>query len=456
MARGGMYDQLGGGFHRYSVDNRWLVPHFEKMLYDNALLARLYVEAAQVTGEPFYRRVADETLGYMLREMVNPEGAFYSTQDAASLASPGAPHTEEGTFYVWSPEEVREHLGEDAALFCQLYDVSRAGNFEGKSILNLPRDPAEVARVTGVTPERLEQVAARGREQLYTARARRPWPFRDEKIITAWNAMALRALAQAGAAFGGEEGRRYTEAAARCAHFLLTHLRRPDGRLLRSWKDGRPGPLGFLEDYALLVDGLLALHAADGAARWLREAITLADAMLDLFWDDTLGGLYDTAHDQEALVTRPHDTGDNATPSGNSVAAEALLRLAALTGHERYRDRAEAILAGIAAMLARFPLGFGRMLCAADLAVARIAELALVGEPGAPNTQALLAVAQGAYRPHLVVARATPAETEGAGLTPLLRDRPTLGGRATAYVCEGFVCKLPVTTPEDLAAQLGE
>ncbi len=456
MALGGMYDQLGGGFHRYSVDERWLVPHFEKMLYDNALLARLYVEAFQLTGAPLYARVAHETLGYLLREMTHPEGGFYSTQDADSLPYPGAPHAEEGAFYVWSPEEVREQLGEDTALFCQLYDVSRQGNFEGKNILNLPRDPAEVARVTGVSPERLAQVAAAGRERLYAARAMRPQPFRDEKIITAWNAMAIRALAQAAMAFGQSTsaGQGYAEAAARSARFLLANLRRPDGRLLRSWKDGRPGPLGFLEDYALLVDGLLALHAADGAAIWLREALTLADAMLELFWDETIGGLYDTARDQEALVTRPREVGDNATPSGNSVAAEALLRLAALTGNERYRERAEAILAGVAPLLARFPAGFGRMLCAADLAATRIKEVAVIGEPTAADTVALLAPLQQPYRPHLVIARAAPGDAEAPSLTPLLRERPAIAGRATAYVCEGFVCKLPATTPAELAAQL--
>ncbi|NTU84304.1 MAG: thioredoxin domain-containing protein [Chloroflexales bacterium] len=387
MAHGGMYDQIGGGFHRYSVDAHWLVPHFEKMLYDNGQLARLYVETYQLTGDPLYRQIAEETLGYLLREMAHPEGAFYSTQDADSLPYPGAPHAEEGAFYVWTPDEVREHMGEDAALFCQLYDVSRQGNFEGKSILNLPREPAEVARVTGVPPERLAQAAARGRERLYAARARRPWPFRDEKIITAWNAMALRAFAAAGMALGDP---RYIETARRCARFLLGTLRHPDGRLLRSWKDGRQGPLGFLEDYALLIDGLVALYAADGDALWLREALALADAMLDLFWDDRIAGFYDTARDQEALVTRPRDVGDNATPSGHSSAAEALLRLAALSGRELYRERAEAVLAGVAPMLARFPAGFGRMLCAADLATARVREIAIIGDPteGALNVAA--------------------------------------------------------------------
>lgn len=450
MARGGIYDQLGGGFHRYSTDARWLVPHFEKMLYDNALLARLYVEAFQVTGNPAYRLIAEETLAYLVREMRHPAGGFFSTQDADSLPAPDSPHAEEGAFYVWTPNEVREQLGEDAALFCQLYDVSRQGNFEGKNILNLPREAAEVARVTGVSAERLEQVAARGRERLYAARARRPWPFRDEKIIMAWNAMALRAFAVAAAAL---DDAAYLAAAQDCARFLLDNLRRPDGRLLRSWKDGRPGPLGFLEDYALLVDGLIALHAADGDPVWLREALALADAMLDLFWDDAVGGFFDTARDHEALVTRPRDVGDNATPSGHSVAAEALLRLAALSGRELYRERAEAVIAGQAAMLARFPAGFGRMLCAADLAAAPIQEIAVVGEPGA-DTRALLSTVLRPYRPHIVLARMAPGDAEAAALTPLLESRDAIDGRATAYVCERFVCKAPVQTPEALAEQL--
>jgi hypothetical protein len=451
MARGGMYDQVGGGFHRYSVDARWLVPHFEKMLYDNALLARLYVEAWQVTGDPLQRRVAEETLAYFAREMRHPDGGFFSTQDADSLPHPDADHAEEGAFYVWTPDEVREQLGEDTALFCQLYDVSRQGNFEGKNILNLPRERAALARVTGVSAERLEQVAARGRERLYAARARRPWPFRDEKIITAWNAMAMRALVAAAGAFDEAS---YLDLARQNAAFLLATLRRPDGRLLRSWKDGRPGPLGFLDDHALLLDGLIALHGLDGDPRWLREALGLADTMIDLFWDEGLGGFYDTARDQEALISRPRELGDNATPSGNSVAAEALLRLTALSGVERYRELAERLLQGLGPVLVRFPQGFGRLLCAADIAATPLAEVAIVGEPGAADTRALLAELYRAYRPHVVVARLRPGDAAAAALTPLLQDREAVGGRATAYVCRNFVCKLPVSEPQDLAAQL--
>ncbi len=451
MARGGIYDQLGGGFHRYSVDARWLVPHFEKMLYDNALLARIYLAAFQVTGAPLYRQIAVETLGYMVRDLRHPEGGFFSSEDADSLPYPGAPHAEEGAFYVWTPDEVREQLGEDAALFCHLYDISRLGNFEGKNVLNLPREPGDVARVTGAPGERLEQVAREGRERLFTARARRPRPFRDEKIITSWNGMALRAFAEAAVPLGADG---YLEVARGCAQFLLTRLRRDDGRLLRSWKDGRSGPPAFLEDYALLIDGLLALHAADGDPRWLAESFALAEAMVDLFWDDAIAGFYDTARDHQALVVRPRDVGDNATPAGASVAAEVLLRLAALAGRDDYRQRAEAVIVGQAGMLTRFPAGFGRLLCAADLATAPVREVVIAGEPRAADTRALLEVTLGPYRPHIVVARIRPGDGDAAALTPLLAQRDAINGAATAYVCAGFVCQLPVQTSEALAEQL--
>ncbi|NTW02929.1 MAG: thioredoxin domain-containing protein [Oscillochloris sp.] len=463
MAHGGMYDQLGGGFHRYSVDARWLVPHFEKMLYDNALLARLYVEAYQATGEPFYFSVAEKVLAYLLREMRHPEGGFYSTQDADSLPHPSAAYAEEGAFFVWTPDQIRENLGADAALFCQIFDITRQGNFEGKNILNLPREVADIARVTGASIERITQVITTGKAKLFAARERRPRPFRDEKIIAAWNGMALRAFATAAVTCDSDSpmghtdsqaGHLYLDAAQRCAEYILGTMRRPDGRLLRSWKDGRSGPPGFLEDYALVADGLLALYTADGDPRWLRECLSLADAMIVLFWDEELGGFYDTAADHEALITRPRDVGDNATPSGNSVATELLLRLAALTGNTGYRERAERVLAGVAPLMARFPAGFGRMLCAAELADAEIKELAIIGDPQAADTRALLAVALWPYRPHLVIARCASGTSESSMLTPLLQEREAINGRATAYVCQGFTCQLPVHTPEDLAAQL--
>ncbi|OAN47695.1 thioredoxin [Chloroflexus islandicus] len=448
MARGGMYDQVGGGFHRYSVDARWLVPHFEKMLYDNALLAEVYHLAALVTGDPFLARIADETFAYMLRDLRHPDGAFFSSEDADSLPAPGAAHAEEGAFYVWTPDELRLALGDDATLVGAYYGVTRQGNFEGKSILYVPRPPEAVAARLGVPVERLEATVARARPILRAFRERRPRPFRDEKIITAWNAMAIRALATASARVP-----EYLPAAQQCADFLLTNLRRADGRLLRSWKDGRPGPAGFLDDYALLCDALLELHAASGETRYLATAVELADAMLDLFWDAQAWMFFDTGSDQPALVTRPRDLSDNAVPSGSSAATVALLRLYAITGREIYATRAEQVLQQVAPMLSRFPLGFGRMLCAADLAIGPTRELAIIGPPAHPATQALVAEARAGYWPRLVIARAEPGDPVTA-LSPLFADRGMIDGQPTAYLCEQFTCLLPVTTPEALRQQL--
>ncbi|WP_298482773.1 thioredoxin domain-containing protein [uncultured Chloroflexus sp.] len=448
MARGGMYDQVGGGFHRYSVDARWLVPHFEKMLYDNALLAEVYHLAALVTGDPFLARIADETFAYMLRDLRHPDGAFFSSEDADSLPVPGAAHAEEGAFYVWTPDELRLALGDDATLVSAYYGVTRQGNFEGKSILYVPRPPAAVAAMLGVPVERIEATVARARPILRAFREQRPRPFRDEKIITAWNAMAIRALATASARVP-----EYLPAAQQCADFVLTNLRRADGRLLRSWKDGRPGPAGFLDDYALLCDALIELHAASGKPNYLATAVELANAMLDLFWDAPAWMFFDTGSDQPALVTRPRDLSDNAVPSGSAAAAMALLRLYAITGREIYATRAEQVLQQVAPMLSRFPLGFGRMLCAADLAIGPIRELAIIGPPDHPATQALVAEARAAYRPRLVIARAEPGDPVAA-LSPLFADRGMVDGQPTAYLCEQFTCLLPVTTPEALRAQL--
>jgi hypothetical protein len=468
MALGGIYDQLGGGFHRYSVDAHWLVPHFEKMLYDNAQLALLYVEAFQLTGRPFYRRVAEETLDYVLREMTHPSGAFFSTQDADSLPyehalsepagkGQGHGHKEEGAFYVWSPEEVRDVLGEDAQLFCQIYDVTKRGNFEGKSILNLPRSIDEVARVSGVNAERLEAVRAHGRAALYEARARRPWPALDDKVLTAWNGLMLRAFADAARALGRED---YRVAAERNAAFLLDKLVR-DGRVLRTWKAGPEGGQaklqGYLEDYAMLADGLLALYQASYEPRWLLEARRLADELLSLFWSDAIGGFYDSAHDAEALITRPREVADNAVPAGTSVACEVLLKLARLLDLPEYDRRARQVLASLAEPMARYPTAFGRLLCAADFALARVHEVAIVGPRERDDTRALIAELNREFRPNTLSALLDPLAPNAQELAlavPLLRERPMLGEAATAYVCEHFACQMPVAEPQALATQL--
>jgi uncharacterized protein YyaL (SSP411 family) len=445
MAAGGMYDQLGGGFHRYSVDEKWLVPHFEKMLYDNALLARLYLHAWQATGDAEYRRVVEEVLLYVQREMLSPEGGFCSAQDADSEG-------EEGKFYVWTPEEVDAALGaEEGPLFRRFYDVTESGNFEGKNILHVDRTSQEVAEEAGVTVEELERVLARGRELLYEARSRRVWPGRDDKVLTSWNAMMLQSFAEAARVLGRRE---YEEVAVRSAEFLLRELRR-DGRLLRTWKAGEAKIDAFLEDHALLVDALLALYEATGEARWVREARALAEAMLERFWEEEEGVFYDTAAEGEALVVRPRDPFDNATPSGSSAATLALLRLGSLAGEERYTRVAARVLEGMGELLTRIPAAFGHLLSALDFHLAVPREVVVVGRRGEADTEALLEVLRDGFRPNTLLALRDPeAGSEAEALMPLLEGRTRLDGRATAYVCERWACQLPLSDPQALRAQL--
>ncbi len=443
MAQGGIYDQLGGGFHRYSVDAVWLVPHFEKMLYDNALLARAYLQAFLLTGQPLYRRVVEETLEYVSRQMTHPAGGFFSTQDADSEG-------EEGKFFLWTPGELRSLLGdEDARLFGAYYDVTEHGNFEHRNILRVLQSTEAAAQVLGVTEERLLAAIERGRRELFEAREKRVKPGRDEKVIAAWNGLMLRSFAEA--AVGLERGDLRDVAVAN-ARFVMAELWQ-DGRMLRTWKDGRAKLNGYLEDYACTVDGLLALYEATFDARWVRDAMNIADVLLDQFADGERGGFYDTGRDHEQLVSRPKDLFDNATPSGSSVAADALQRLALLTGEDRYRRAAEGVLDLLGAVAAQHPSAFGRLLCALDFYLGAPREIAIVGEPGGADTRALLRTVFDRFIPNRVVASAPPNETP-AGI-PLLENRPTVDGAATAYVCRNYVCQTPVTTPADLAAQLG-
>ena len=451
MAAGGIYDQLGGGFHRYSVDDHWLVPHFEKMLYDNALLARLYLLTYQATHKPEYRRVCEETLDWALREVTDPLGGFYSTLDADSEGV-------EGKFYVWTAAEVRAALGaEDAHKVMSFYDVTPGGNFEGQNILHVTRDAATAARSYGLSDEEFAALLTAARARLLALRAERVRPGRDEKVLTAWNGLLLRALAEAARVLERDD---YRAAAERNAEFVLVELRR-GGRLLRSWKRGGAGDragqaklAGYLEDYAAYADGLLALYEATFEPRWLSEARGLADQIITLFWDEARGAFYDTASDHEQLIVRPRDPFDNATPAGNSLAADMLLRLSRLTGEERYAEHAARAMAPLATIAARFPNGFGRLLCALDFQLAATKEIVIVGQPGAADTRALLATVFGRYLPYKVVAGAGPDDQEAVAVTPLLEQRGLLGGRAAAYVCEDYVCQSPVAEPAALTALL--
>jgi uncharacterized protein YyaL (SSP411 family) len=445
MATGGIYDQLGGGFARYSVDEYWLVPHFEKMLYDNALLARLYLEAYEATGDGFYRRIAEETLDYVARDMTDPEGGFYSAEDADSEGV-------EGKFYVWTPEEIEATLEpEDARLAERFWDVTERGNFEGKNILNVPRPPEAVAAEFGLSTEELWRTILSIRERLFAEREKRVRPGRDEKVLAAWNGLMLRAFALAAGITGREE---YREIAEKNASFLLERLV-VDGRLRRSYKDGQARFNGYLEDYACVADGLVALYETTFETRWLKEAASLADAILGLFWEQAEGTFYDTAADHEELVTRPRDVYDNATPSGNSVAVDVLLKLSILLDREDYRERAGVVLENLSGGMSQIPGAFGRLLSALDFYLSTPYEVAIIGERESPGTKTLLETVYSSYLPNKVMAGRSENDEEATQLVPLLAERPMRGGEPTAYVCVNYACQSPTTEPTELARQLG-
>jgi len=446
MARGGMYDQLGGGFHRYSVDGEWLVPHFEKMLYDNAQLARAYLMGYQATGNAFYRTVVEQVLNYVLRDMTDPSGGFYSTEDADSEGV-------EGKFYVWTPAELDSLLGdEDARLFAAYYDVTERGNFEhGSSILHVTDTPAVVAERISVSDARLLEALERGRTILFEARARRIRPARDDKVLSAWNGMLLRAFAEAGRVLNEPT---YLRAAINNAEFLLGTMCARGGAVFRTWKPGHAAHLnGYLEDYANIADGLVALYEATFEARWLSAATALADSILTQFGDIDNGGFFDTSTEHETLITRPKDVFDNATPSGNAVAADVLLRLAVLTASADYQRTAQGVFELLREPMVRYPLGFARALSALDFLLGRPKEIAIFGSLDSADTQALLDVVFEPFLPNKVVAGANnggaPADI------PLLEGRSARNGHATAYVCEQYVCQAPTSDPQELRAQLG-
>ena len=438
MARGGIYDQIGGGFHRYSVDARWLVPHFEKMLYDNAQLSRVYLAAWQVTGEPFYRQIAEETLDYALREMADPAGGFYSATDADSEG-------EEGRFFVWSQAELEALLGADAAVAVEYWGVTAGGNFEGHNILHAPaRDSAAAVRL-GLTVDELRAKLAAIKDTLYAARAQRVAPALDDKIITAWNGMLLASLAQAARALDRDD---YRAAAVRAGEFMLDALAAPDGGLYRTWKGGRARIAAYLEDYAAAVDALLELYQTTFEPRWFAAARRLADYALAHFAAPG-GGFYDTADYHETLIVRPRNPQDNAAPSGGALLTRQLVRLAAYSGDQRYFSAAQAALAGLTEALRQFPQAFTEWLNALDMVVAGLDEVAIVGDPADARTQALLGALRGPYRPNAVTALAA-ADVDEAHPVALLHGRTLRDGAPAAYVCRNFVCQMPVTTPDAL------
>jgi uncharacterized protein len=437
MLAGGIYDQIGGGFARYSVDAAWQVPHFEKMLYDNALLARAYLHGWQVLGHERYRRACEETLDWALREMRGPEGGFYSALDADSEG-------EEGRFYVWTPEEIRAVLGDPSSEtvgfspeqvegLMQFFGVSEGGNFEGRNILNLAVGPDATA------PEGLDGM----RRALYEARAKRVWPGLDDKRLTAWNALVIAALAEAGAVLGRED---YLEAARACADFVWTEMRDGEGALLRTYKDGRAHLKAYLEDHAFLLEALLTLYEASFETIWFERARELADTLFARFADGERGGFFSTADDHEALIARRKEIGDHPIPSGNSAAAFGLLRLAALTGERTYEGAAEGVFRLFSDSAGKHPEAFAHLLRAIDFHLSPTKEVALVGE----DLAELVAVIRAEHRPRLVLA----GGSAGTETPALLANRSTVGGRPAAYVCESFSCRQPLTDSAALRKML--
>ncbi len=445
LARGGIHDQIGGGFHRYTVDEAWLVPHFEKMLYDNALLARVYSLAYLASGNRLCRTVAEETLAYLQREMRGDHGAFFTAQDADSEEG-------EGAFYLWTPGEIAAVLGdEDARLACRYFGVTPRGNFEGKSILHVADDPATIASEFGLSLDELDHRIAAIRARLYEARDQRPHPARDEKVIVAWNALAIRAFAEAGAAFDRPD---YVAIAERAANFLRDQLW--DGTTLyHVWEEGEARFPGFLDDHANLVNALVSLYEATFDPSWIAWARQLTEAILTKFSDPVAGDFYDTASEAEQLIVRPKTFIDQGTPSGNGAAAEALLRLGTLLGEHRLIDRARTLLERYAQLAVEHPIACGQLLLAMDFALGQPFEIAIVGDPTQQETRALLRVVQASYLPNRVLAVRRPEDEMAATIVPLLAERFLVDGQPAAYVCRNFSCQRPVTTPQELASQLG-
>ncbi|MFC1944281.1 thioredoxin domain-containing protein [Chloroflexota bacterium] len=444
MAGGGIYDQIGGGFHRYSVDARWLVPHFEKMLYDNALLGRVYLHAYQATGKRLYSRIVEETLDYILREMTDKDGGFCSSQDADSGGA-------EGIYYTWTPDEVSQVVGRDAAdLVCGYFGITEEGNLEGRNVLTRPAEIEALASGLGCTPQEMGARLKDAQARLLERRARRVPPHRDGKILAGWNGLMLACLAEAASVLDRED---YLEAAVSNATFLTRVLY--DGQILKhSYKDGRTGDDGFLQDYAFLCEGLLCLYQATFDGRWLEGALNLANALVIRFWDEEKGCFYDSARDRQGLIVRPRAVYDNALPSGSAAASFILMYMARLTENRDYEGMAAAAVRSVAQAMARAPIGFGHWLCALDFYLSQPVEVVLIGRPREPATKSLIKAIQRRYLPDKVLVGRDPERPHTAVDTPLFQGKSMLESRPTAYVCIGRVCNAPVTDPGALERQL--
>ncbi len=443
MAEGGIYDQLGGGFHRYSTDQHWIVPHFEKMLYDNALLVSLYLHGYQITKNPAYRRIVEETLEYVTREMTDDCGGFYSSQDADSEGV-------EGKYFVWEKDEILDVLGnDDGEIINDYYGITRKGNFEGSNILRVEKDEFKVRKKFNLSKQDFDAILRRSKIKLLEYRSDRIPPSRDSKILTSWNALMLRAFANASSILERSE---YREIAKLNARFLLDNLRR-NGRLLRTYKNGQSKLGGYLEDYAFLIDGLLALHEVTFETEWLEESISLADQMVDLFWDDNSNQLYDTGKDQENLIIRPCELTDNAIPCGSSVAAEVLLRLSIITNNAEYKHKAITLLSAAQGMMSSFPASTGQWLNVLDAYLNGTKEIVLAGNPLANDTQKLLSALYENYIPSYVLVGIKEPKESILNL-PITENREQINAVATAFVCENYVCQMPTTDATQFSIEL--
>ena len=440
MIRGGIYDQVGGGFHRYAVDAAWLVPHFEKMLYDNALLVRLGTHLWQATADAEFRRVTEETVEWLRLEMTSPEGGFYSSLDADSEG-------EEGKFYLWSEAELDSLLGSDSAAVKTYYGVTAGGNFEGRNIFHVRTDPSFAAARMGISPDLFERIIVDAKTTLYAVRGERVRPARDEKVLAGWNGLMLRGLATAARAFERED---FTNLAVRNGEFINRELIR-DGRILRAYNKGGAHIKGFLEDYAAVGLGFIALYELTFDPVWIRRASVLTESMVKWFWDEQLGAFFDTPSDGESLISRPRDSTDNAVPSGTSLAVDLLLTLSELTHDADMKRRATFILESLATPLMRYPTAFGHLLGATDMAVNGAVEVAIAGKRNDKAFHALEHEVAVQYVPSLVLAGGAD---DAGGLIKLMEDRQARSGKATAYVCRSYACEEPATSPEVLAMQL--
>ncbi len=448
MRAGGIFDQVGFGFHRYSVDEEWLVPHFEKMLYDQALLAMAYTEAYQVFGEEPYGDVAREIFAYVLRDMTSPEGGFYSGEDADSEGV-------EGLFYVWTPEEVKGRLGEELGdLFCRFYDIRPGGNLEeGRSIPHIRQDHAEFAKKEGMDEATLRQSLEKARETLFQVREKRIHPLKDDKILTSWNGLMIAALAKGYQAFGEPA---YKEAVGRAIDFILKHLRKNGRFLLRRHREGESAYPGYLEDYTFFVWGLIEAYEATFEIRYLEEAVTLQDSMIDLFSDEAHGGFFLSGKENEELIVRSKEAYDGALPSGNSVAASNLVRLGRMTGRTDWEERAERTFQAFASSVVQYPAGFTQFLAAIDFMIGPSREVVIAGARNDETTQRMLRETQRLFLPNKVLlwnGDGEGGERLGA-LAPHLSSMLPVDGRPTAYLCEQYACEQPLADPEELKARL--